>query len=577
MEFNRHPRRLWLLLSISLPLVVVVVAAGLVLRGERDAVLREARLAAQRACDEVTNQFLLEMAALAKDATPLPKRDEQGRFLEDGSGFLYPESPAPGPPEEAQQWVQDGQFARVLQEAPDARTPAGLPLAPLCAWHLMEQASERAELETAWHQLVSQAVELHPSAISPALLSKGERLLQDRGWSQTEIGSEPIWRRWHHDEELRDVIRQNEAALLRPAQGWIGVPASAWTYPAEPGGWRIGLARPVLDLCDRLVRDAETRLPPFATMRLHLSPVTAGKPVRPEERTLAATDRTIVRAVVSAAENGDFQLAVWQHARWIASALGLAFLVCATSGWQTLRAYRRQQELAERQSNFLSSVSHELRAPLASMRLMAESLTDGTVRDPGRVAEYHRVLHEESTRLCSLAENVLDMARMERGVKSYALAPCDVPALIQSATRILAPRAERGGVRFEVAGPSLDPPPLADEAALRQALLNLLDNALKHAPEGSVINIQTATLPPDRWSLSVTDQGKGIPESERERVFERFYRIGSELRRETTGAGLGLALVKHLAEAHGGTVEIGEGPGGGAQVILTLRLRPGEP
>jgi len=372
--------------------------------------------------------------------------------------------------------------------------------------------------------------------------------------------------------------------------GWVGEksgssPTSlmAWMYHADDLdeshrgdqiGWRILPSRPVLDECTRLLNQAKTLLPAFTTLRLRLHPMNVGKPLASDEQTLATTDTPIVRAFVVMAENAYFQRAVWQRMRWTGGALALAFVLCALGAWQVLRGYRRQQQLAEQQSNFISSVSHELRAPLSSVRLMAESLCDGTVTNAERVAEYHRVMHEESTRLCSLVENVLDSARIERGVKTYAFAPCDPSAMIDSATRILAPRAERQQVNWRVECASFDPLPMADEESLRQALVNLLDNALKHSPEHTTITISAERIEGDRWTLSVADQGPGVPVSERERVFERFYRIGSELRRETTGAGLGLALVKHVVTGHGGTVTISDAPGGGALVMIMLPCSP---
>ncbi len=199
---------------------------------------------------------------------------------------------------------------------------------------------------------------------------------------------------------------------------------------------------------------------------------------------------------------------------------------------------------------------------------------DGTVSDPARAQEYHQVMHEESVRLSALVDNVLDLARIERGIKAYAFAPCDPAALAVDALRLMAPRAERQRVTWRTEVAQFPQPPLADATALHQALLNLLDNALKHSPEAGVITIVAGPADDTRWLLSVADQGPGIPVAERRRVFELFYRIGSELRRETTGTGLGLGLVKHIAEGHGGTVSIGDAPGGGTLVTLTLQLSP---
>lgn len=579
----------WLHLSLALPLATIVVAAALVLRGEREAVRREARTVAQRVCDEAAEGFIKGLAAT--ESRPLPSTDERGHLREDG--FLFSETPSPQPSCEAQAWFAKGEFERVLKDAPEAKSLAGLPLGPLSAWQLMLQARDKAALGLAWRRLVTLAVDAHPSAITRALLDKGDALLKSRGWSDEETGMEPILNRWASDNALRKVIRENEAELLHPTMGWVGEKKGmwlqamlAWVYdahdleqhrPDDQTGWRIVGTAPVFKLCSALQDDAKARLPTFTRLRLRLGTMNVGEPLASDEQTIATTDKMMVRAFVVMAENADFQRAVWQRMRWTGSALALAFVLCALGAWQVLRGYRRQQQLAEQQSNFISSVSHELRAPLSSVRLMAESLCDGTVSEAERVAEYHRVMHEESTRLCSLVENVLDTARIERGVKNYTFAPCDPASLIESATRILSPRAERHEVSWRIECASFDPLPQADENALRQALVNLLDNALKHAPERTTITITAARLDVDHWTLSVADQGPGIPAAERERVFERFYRIGSELRRETTGAGLGLALVKHVVIGHCGTVTISDAPGGGALVMMSLPLNPENP
>jgi signal transduction histidine kinase len=117
-------------------------------------------------------------------------------------------------------------------------------------------------------------------------------------------------------------------------------------------------------------------------------------------------------------------------------------------------------------------------------------------------------------------------------------------------------------------------PPHGDVAALRRALLNLLDNALKHTPAGGHVNCHAGPLDDAHWSIEVTDTGAGIPPRERRRIFDAFYRIGDELRRTTPGTGLGLALVKRTAEAHGGRVEVDDAPGGGARFTITLPLHP---
>lgn len=253
-----------------------------------------------------------------------------------------------------------------------------------------------------------------------------------------------------------------------------------------------------------------------------------------------------------------------------AGLLAGAMSVAGIGLWQTHRAFERQQRLAEVRSNFVSAVSHELRAPLASMRLLAEGMVQGRVEEPAKRREYAAFLLQETRRLAGLVENVLDASRIDQGRKRYEFAPLDLVRLVQESVRIPAPLAEDRGVRIEVrmkVQPGTSAREIVGDAlALQQALLNLLDNALKHAPRGSVVEVElerdAACELPVR--LSVRDHGPGIPREEQGRIFEPFYRLGGELRRETTGVGLGLALVRHAVEAHGGRVSVVSQPGQGA-------------
>jgi signal transduction histidine kinase len=250
----------------------------------------------------------------------------------------------------------------------------------------------------------------------------------------------------------------------------------------------------------------------------------------------------------------------------------------------------QQHELNLQKSNFVSSVSHELRAPLGSIRLLAEGLERGTVTDADRRLEYFRLIGQETRRLGSLVENVLDFSRIEQGRKQYEFEPTRIDALLHRTVETFEPLAKERGVRLEVVVPDSGPPlelP-ADGRALQQALLNLLDNALKHSPEGARIRVQLELHPapltegrsPTAFSqlrLSVTDSGPGIPAADHERIFEPFFRRGSELRRDTQGVGIGLSIVRHILEAHGGRIDLVSQPGQGATFTLVLPVPSSTP
>jgi signal transduction histidine kinase len=294
----------------------------------------------------------------------------------------------------------------------------------------------------------------------------------------------------------------------------------------------------------------------------------------------------------------------WRHALLLAglvAASAFAALIGVIASWL---AFQRQLRLNELKSNFVSSVSHELRSPIASVRLMAESLERGKVSEATKQHEYFRFIVQECRRLSSLIENVLDFSRIEQGRKQYDFEPTDLVALTQQTVKLMETYAAERGVQLQLQLPDAQPLPghqlstidhqltndyqlPADGKALQQALVNLIDNALKHSPKGESVTVglevgtQNAvssiqqhatrnTQHATRIHLWVEDHGAGIPAAEQEKIFERFYRPGSELRRQTQGVGIGLSIVKHIVEAHGGKVLVRSAPGQGSRFTIEL-------
>ena len=241
---------------------------------------------------------------------------------------------------------------------------------------------------------------------------------------------------------------------------------------------------------------------------------------------------------------------------WTAWLLACSIASAGIGVWVVKRNLDRERKLNELKSQFVSSVSHELRAPVGSLRLMADALDQGTVTGE-QAGEFHRLMSQEGARLSSLIENVLDFARIEQNRKTYTLDETDISSLIQDTIRLMTPQAKAREVIIESALQPLTHVPKLDAPALQQALINLVDNAIKFSPVGATILITLEeNLKEKQWSLSVQDHGSGIPAAERERIFERFYRLGNELRRETQGTGIGLSLVKHIVEGNGGRISV---------------------
>jgi signal transduction histidine kinase len=262
-----------------------------------------------------------------------------------------------------------------------------------------------------------------------------------------------------------------------------------------------------------------------------------------------------------------------QHQRTLLfGAIILASTLAALAGLIAAhRAFYRQQELSELKSNFVSSVSHELRAPIASMRLLAESLERGKIAGEVKQKEYFGLLVQESRRLSMLIENILDFSRIERGSKKYEFEPADLGALAEDTVRLMRPNSAERRVELDLRknGATGAESLACDGLALHQALINLIDNAIKHSPPGGRVAVGLDGGAAD-VCLWVEDNGPGIPSEEHEKIFERFYRRGSELRRETQGIGIGLTIVKHIVEAHGGRVTVRSAPGQGSRFTMEL-------
>jgi signal transduction histidine kinase len=226
------------------------------------------------------------------------------------------------------------------------------------------------------------------------------------------------------------------------------------------------------------------------------------------------------------------------------------------------------------------------------VRLLAESLERGSVSEAAKQNQYYRFIGQECRRLSSLIENVLDFSRIEQGRKQYDFEPTDLLALTRQTVTLMQSYAAEKEVSLILDTSALEPLPahlelLVDGQAIQQAIINLIDNALKHSARGQSIQIglafhsprterddAAANAQPKKRVLEiyVEDHGPGIPAGEHEKIFERFYRLGSELRRETQGIGIGLSIVKHNVAAHGGRVIVRSAPGEGSRFTIELPL-----
>ena len=233
----------------------------------------------------------------------------------------------------------------------------------------------------------------------------------------------------------------------------------------------------------------------------------------------------------------------------------------------------RLEELSNLKSYFISSVSHELRMPLTSIRMFAEMLRLQKSLSPKRRREYLEIIEGESDRLSRLIGNILDFAKIERGVREYHFTTVNAGQIVKKAARAMRYQVlqQKASLRTKLTkGAELVS---ADADALEEAVLNLLSNALKYSIKKKEIDLRVY---PGRGKLviEVEDRGIGIPESELPNIFDRFYRVRDDRTRQVGGAGLGLAVVKHIVEAHGGTISVKSVLGRGTNFRIELPAHP---
>jgi signal transduction histidine kinase len=235
---------------------------------------------------------------------------------------------------------------------------------------------------------------------------------------------------------------------------------------------------------------------------------------------------------------------------------------------------RREMHLSRLKSDFVANVSHELKTPLALIRLFAETLELDRLPGEDKKRQYYRVIHKESQRLTQLINNILDFSRIEAGRREYRFAPADVNRIVNDVLDAYRFSIEQHGFTVESRLAEDLPEVEVDKEALSQALINLVNNAIKYSRDEKLLRLETAR-DGDRVLLSVTDRGIGIPSAEQRKIFEKFYRAENSLVHETKGSGLGLALVRHIVEAHGGSVSVESAPGKGSTFTIALPVPDG--
>jgi signal transduction histidine kinase len=248
--------------------------------------------------------------------------------------------------------------------------------------------------------------------------------------------------------------------------------------------------------------------------------------------------------------------------------LGGLSLLLAGGIFLTYRAITKELAVARLKSDFVSNVSHELRTPLSLIRLYAETLEMGRITSSEKAHEYYSIIRKESERLTGLINNILDFSRIEAGRKEYDFRETDLQELVRNTLESYRYQIEQHGFTFEEKIDDV-PPMRVDREAIARSLLNLVNNALKYSQDRKYIGVNLYRSN-GAVKLEVIDHGIGIPDSEQAKIFEKFYRVGDPLVHNTKGSGLGLSLVKHITQAHGGQVSVDSIPGQGSKFTMTL-------
>jgi len=302
---------------------------------------------------------------------------------------------------------------------------------------------------------------------------------------------------------------------------------------------------------------------PLVFFEPDLTPLIAPEHHQPEIWRLRTSYANQTIPEITAARERPQRALMWMLAGLMA--LGVFFVA---------RAAAREVRVAEMKSNFVSSVSHDLKTPLALIQLFAETLELGRLKNTERAQEYYRIINSEARKLTRLINNLLDFSKIEAGLRRYKREPVNLTELTRHVLQSLDSqfRHNQYVVRSELDG---DVPVLIDQEAAEQALENLLSNAMKYSPDNREIVVRVERAG-GYGVVRVIDRGIGIAPRLQRRIFRKFYRVQSDAGTGPQGTGLGLAIVDHVMRGHGGFVRVESEPGRGSTFTLHFPLHAGE-
>jgi len=277
-----------------------------------------------------------------------------------------------------------------------------------------------------------------------------------------------------------------------------------------------------------------------------------------------------LRTISSAARQmaaGDLTVRVPETGERELEDLALAFNMMAG---RLQAAFHRQRELEEARQGLIAAVSHDLRTPLASMRVMVEAIADGVASDPETVKRYVHSIQRETVNLGRLVDDLFEISRLDAGQVTLRLEPSAISTMVLETCESMHAQAKVRGVTLRPRVNFGIGPVLADQDQIQRVLYNLVQNAIRHTPSDGAVVVEVLDLGPE-VQVNVADTGEGIPTQDLAFVFERFYRGDKARSRDAgSGAGLGLAIAKRLVETHGGRIWVAQPIGGGSVFSFTL-------
>jgi signal transduction histidine kinase len=387
--------------------------------------------------------------------------------------------------------------------------------------------------------------------------------------SVVDAGGEPVASRNVASGDVIDAARADVATpffVVRPEI--VRSATLTWTAPVAP---RTGSAGAVETRALSAVRGEFAVVAPLTPGQRTGSAGTMAGPIAIRTaaghwRLLVQHDAGSVDAAVEAAR---------QRNLWLS--YGILAVLVAGVGLIVINA-RRSERLAAQRMDFVATVSHELRTPIAVMRSAAQNLSAGVVHEAAQARRYGELIEDEGRRLTEMVEQVLEYAGLEGNLRPKLARAIDAGALAADVVASCRPLFQAEDVEVTTTVAADVPPVAADEGGLRRALNNLLMNALKYASAGRVVSVE---VQPGRFrgrtevQIAVSDRGPGIAADDLGHIFEPFYRGQNATERQIHGNGLGLSLVKRIAEAHGGRVTVRSSPGAGATFTLHLPAAEG--